>query len=63
MMNFDRGKQGGPVFFWVMMSIIQSSTEDAIRGLEAKIQSLKNDEKRSQFQEEESVRRKRFVSW
>jgi hypothetical protein len=41
MMNFDRGEQGGPVFFWVMMSIIQSSTEDAIRGLEAKIQSMK----------------------
>jgi hypothetical protein len=41
MMNFDCGEQGGPVFFWVMMSIIQSSTEDAIRGLEAKIQLLK----------------------
>jgi hypothetical protein len=41
MMNFDCGEQGGPVFFWVMMSIIQSSTEDAICGLEAKIQSLK----------------------
>jgi uncharacterized membrane protein YgcG len=41
MMNFDHGEQGGLVFFWVMMSIIQSSTEDAIRGLEAKIQLLK----------------------